>query len=96
MLVNSNAILKVSEAVGLSSLPIAGIYAAWGRNELGLRYSELLHAVFPKYSAYVPCSLFCGALLLLAVKCWRSGDRAIILVCCFARISASMESCYAS
>ena len=58
MLVNSDAILKVAEAVGLSSLPIAGIYAVWGRNELGLKYSELLKSVCPKYSTYVVVHFF--------------------------------------
>lgn len=52
-LVNSSAILKVSEAVGLSSLPIAAVFAVWRRNELGLKYSELLDDVCPEYIRYV-------------------------------------------
>lgn len=57
-LVNSNAILEVSKAVGLSSLPIAAVFAAWRRNELGLKYSELLEKICPRYSHYVRIHFF--------------------------------------
>lgn len=52
-LVDPDAILQVSEAVGLGSVPIACIYASWWRDELGLKYSALLRSIFDEYNTYV-------------------------------------------
>lgn len=57
-IVSCEAVLKVSEAVGLLSLPIAGIYASLQREELGLKYEFLLKSTFPEYNLFVLIHFF--------------------------------------
>lgn len=51
------AIRKVAETVGFGSIIIAWIYAVLDKKELGIKYSDLLTAVYPKYHWFVPVHL---------------------------------------
>lgn len=49
MLINTVAILKIAETVGLGSILITWIYGAIDKREFGISYGELLEKVFPGY-----------------------------------------------
>lgn len=52
-MVNTDAVQAVAEAVGLSSIPIACIYASLDQTELGFHYRELLEELYPYYDWFV-------------------------------------------
>lgn len=79
-MLNIDAILKVGEAVGICSFLIAWVYAALDKEELGIRYGELLRELYPGYHWFVLMHLTAFVVCIWMAKIRRLEPAALALV----------------
>ena len=75
--ITASSIRSVAETIGFGSILLVWIYAVLDKQELGLRYSRLLRAVYPAYHVFVIAHLVA---ILLCIGLSESGAVDVALV----------------